>query len=123
MDSYYHAKLSAKKWGGKLEDYLPIHEFIDSSKLSHADHRHRALYHHTQGVALCAKIFGSYITNSDGKEVPVKQIAEKHIIEDLNFLPTPEHYLKNMNYADWMSGTRKKNTGPKSKTFSFNDGD
>lgn len=109
MDSFYHAKTSVNKWGGELKDYLPVHEFIDSSKLSHADHRHRALYHHTQGVTLCSKIFGSHIVNSDGKEVPVKLIAEKHIIEDLGFLPTPEHYLKNMNYAGWMSGTLKTN--------------
>ena len=30
--SYRHAEASARKFGGQAEDYLKIHEFIDSSK-------------------------------------------------------------------------------------------
>lgn len=32
MNSWYHAQSCARKWGDEPEDYLPIHEFIDSSK-------------------------------------------------------------------------------------------
>lgn len=62
MNSWYHAKSSAKKWGGRPEDYIDIHEFIDSSKKIVGDVRHRSMYHHTEGIWLCQKIFGRTIT-------------------------------------------------------------
>lgn len=62
MNSWYHAKSSAKKWGGSPTDYIEIHEFIDSSKKIIGDVRHRSLYHHTEGIWLCQRIFGRTIT-------------------------------------------------------------
>ena len=38
-----HAESSARKFGGKAEDYLPIHNWFDESKAFLADFRHRAL--------------------------------------------------------------------------------
>ena len=32
-----HSKSSVKRWGGKVEDYIAIHELIDSPKASN-DH-------------------------------------------------------------------------------------
>jgi hypothetical protein len=58
MKPYLHAKISAQKWGGKPEDYQPIHDFIDSSKEHHADVRHRALLHNSWGCFLVEKLFG-----------------------------------------------------------------
>jgi len=49
MKPHLHARLSVKKHGGKLEDYLAIHEFIDSSKVAVADVRHRAMLHSAWG--------------------------------------------------------------------------
>ena len=43
---YYHALSSVKSWGGKPEDYLPLHSWFDESKKIIADPRHRALRHH-----------------------------------------------------------------------------
>lgn len=42
---FIHAQSSAKKFGGIWEDYISIHEFLDSSKSVIADNRHRALTH------------------------------------------------------------------------------
>lgn len=101
---------------------MPIEEFIDSSKQTLGDYRHRAVYHHTLGVYLCETIFGKTITikkNTKEIQVPVRLIAERHIVEDLGFLPSPEHYLKNIPFgADetkWMSGSIRKEVG------NFND--
>ena len=104
MNSWYHAKSCAAKWGGSPEDYLPVHEFIDSSKQVIGDVRHRSLYHHTLGVFLCEKIFGKTITNSNGVEIPVRIIAERHIEEDLGWLPSPVDYIRDMPVQTWMSG-------------------
>jgi len=122
MNSWYHAVSAAHKWGGEPEDYLDIEEFIDSSKKTFGDYRHRAMYHHTLGVYLCEDLFGKtrkVQKNTKFIDVPVRLIAERHIVEDLGFLPSPEHYLKHIPYDDpaslWMSGAKRKEVG------NFND--
>lgn len=107
MDAWYHSKSSARKWGGAPEDYLAIHQFIDSSKNVIGDIRHRSVYHHTLGVVVCQRIFGVVI-DVGRRQVPVKQIAERHIVEDLGWLPTPADYLKEMPVQTWMSGSRRR---------------
>jgi hypothetical protein len=105
MNSWHHAKSAAKKWGGEPEEYIDVEEFLDSSKQLVGDVRHRSMYHHTAGVWLCQRIFGRVIlTGERGIEVPVRLIAERHIIEDLGWLPSPNDYIKNMAINPWMSG-------------------
>lgn len=107
MKPLLHANLSVKKYKGCVEDYLPIHNFIDSSKATVPDIRHRAILHSSFGCYIVEQVFGVYITNSDGKRVSVRDIAEEHIIQDLGFIPTVEKYLSNMTIQPWMSGTQK----------------
>jgi hypothetical protein len=106
MHTMYHAKSSVHKWGGELEDYLPVHEFLDQSKVSMADVRHRAVLHHTLGTRLAEQALGVYITNSDGRDVPVREIAERHIIEDLGFLPTVQDWMRcvSLKAIPWAGG-------------------
>jgi hypothetical protein len=59
---FHHAVSSTRKWGGEIEDYLPIHAWFDASKEMHGDFRHRALRHHTQGIFECERAFGVTIT-------------------------------------------------------------
>ena len=109
MNSWYHAKAAAKRWGGTPENYLEIETFIDSSKAHIADARHRAMYHHSAGVFLCARIFGDTITvqrENGGVQVPVRLIAEQHIIEDLGWIPSPNDYWQHAILAGWMSGAK-----------------
>ena len=112
MNSWHHAQASSKKWGGAPEDYVAIHEFIDSSKKIIGDVRHRSLYHHTEGVWLCQQIFGRVVTvetqHGTEKLVPVRLIAEQHILEDLGWLPSPADYIKGMPIEPWMSGSQRK---------------
>lgn len=111
MNSYYHAQSSARKWGGSPEEYLRIHDFIDSSKQTIGDFRHRAMYHHTLGVYLVEKIFGPTLQVAKGMKVvrvPTRLVAERHIIEDLGRLPSPQDYLEYMTPAPWMSGAQRK---------------
>lgn len=114
-----HAVSSAHRWGGEPELYLAVHEFIDSSKKVIGDVRHRAMYHHTMGVWLCQEVFGATISRprypADGKNgkairVPVRLIAEQHIIEDLGWLPSPADYLKQIPLEEgtWMGGRLRK---------------
>lgn len=93
---YKHAMDSVTKWGGSCEDYLPIHEFLDSTKLSLSTWQHRAILHNTFGVGICEKIFGSVITNSEGKIVEVRYIASQHIFDDCKCIPTIQDWLHDL---------------------------
>lgn len=115
MKPFLHAKITAKKHGGKMEDYLDIHDFIDHTKEIVPDMRHRALLHSAFGCFMVEKIFGHVRLNSDGKEYSPRDIAEEHIIQDLGFIPTVQDYLQHLELKDWMTGTQKKNTYVHSK--------
>lgn len=63
-DPWHHAVSSQKKWGGEVEDYLPIHQWFDETKKHFSDPRHRAIRHHSEGIGLMISIFGPTITLS-----------------------------------------------------------
>lgn len=112
---YEHALLSAKKWGGTPEDYLPIHDFMDSSKAHVADMRHRALLHSSFGIYLAERVFGTNIRRTRRAHefetantlVSVRDIAEQHVLQDLGFIPSVQQYLDHMAIAQWMGGQKK----------------
>ncbi len=100
---YHHALSSVKKWGGKIEDYLPIHSWFDESKSMMADSRHRALRHHTEGIFMAERLFGPTLTNSDGRVVPVRWVGEQHVNEDLGRIPSMQDWFANIIPQPWMS--------------------
>lgn len=109
--SITHAKSSARKFGGKWEDYIEIHDFMDSSKGAVPDNSHRILTHQSWFIAPngpLEKCFGKFLTNSDGKEIPIRSIGEQHIMEDFNgMIPTVQDYLMSIVYEDWFHGKGK----------------
>jgi hypothetical protein len=133
---YHHAVSSSRKWGGEPEDYLEVHAWFDRSKRSFADFRHRALYHHTEGIFDCEAHFGPTIelstcgrcgkTESEHpwredvnlllpkecldfkpKLIPTRWIGEQHVQEDLGFIPHAAQYLERISAEPWMNRSRK----------------
>lgn len=108
-----HAKSSAKKFGGKPEDYIHFHEWMDETKswLGHSDHR--LFRHHSEGIFQMEKIFGTEFTNSDGKTVYVRYVGEQHVQEDCNgYIPSAKEWITNLrsNHRPiWMIKTMKIN--------------
>src|SRR3954470_10664064 len=100
---YHHALRSVKLFGGKAEDYLPIHNWFDESKSILPDFRHRALRHHSEGIFLCEQLFGIVLTNSDGRKVPVRFIGEQHVKEDLIRIPAASDFLRAIKPEKWMA--------------------
>jgi hypothetical protein len=91
MNPYKHAEISVKNWGGKIEDYYPIHQFMDCTKEVCSDNRHRILHTHWGIFRVINPIFGEVISNSDGKLVNVKDLCERdHVLPDFKnkFIPT-----------------------------------
>lgn len=100
--SYHHAVSSARRFGGAPEDYTAIHTWFDRSKEIVADFRHRALRHHAEGCFAAEALFGATITNADGRAVPVRLIAEQHIMEDLGHIPSFADWVRCIKPQPWM---------------------
>lgn len=101
---YIHSVSSAKKFGGKPEDYEKFHEWFDQTKSLLPDQRHRAILHSSFGIFLCTQVFGNTFVNSDGKTVSVRDVGEQHVLEDFRgkFIPTAQDYLQEIEYKPWM---------------------
>lgn len=109
----HHSMSSVKKYGGVVDDYIDIHSWFDESKAHSADFRHRVLRHHSQGIFDCEDKFGKYLTNSDGKQIPVRFIGEQHVREDLGGrIPSLYDWMKEIQPKPWMNKSR-----PLSKDF------
>lgn len=118
MKPYEHAKLSVKIFNaGVPEDYLPIHDFLDSSKAHFPDMRHRAILHSSFGIFIAEQVFGTNIRvvnhskdpndSSYYKLVSVRDIAEKHVLQDMGTIPTVQDYLQHLPMLDWLGGKKR----------------
>ena len=105
--AFYHATSSANAFGGVADDYLAIHAWFDRSRGSTSSILHRMLAHHTAGIQDAVAHFGSTITISTGRRVPVSLIGEQHISEDLGFIPTLDDYIAMMTCPRWASKRAK----------------
>ncbi len=129
-DSYHHAVSSVKKWGGEVDNYLPLHKWMDETKDHFADPRHRAIRHHSQGIGWLIDTFGQAITLSTcakcgepesehlvrlsfqdqpeghhefvAKQVPTRWVGEQHCLEDFGRIPTMADWLREMTVESWM---------------------
>lgn len=80
---------------------MAVH-IIDESKSITADFRHRALRHHAEGVFMLERFFGTTITISTGRVVPVRLVGEQHVIEDLGFIPSFADWVRCIHPDPWM---------------------
>jgi hypothetical protein len=102
---YIHAKNSVKRYGGDIADYMPIHDWFDSTKAAYANFQHRAILHHSFGIFLAEQLFGKTLTNADGKVVSVRDVAEDHVKEDCGGrIPTIQDWLGKLEPEAWMLG-------------------
>jgi len=108
MKPHKHAIITAKRFGGSPTDYQEIHDFMDHTKAHIPDVRHRMLLHNSWGIYLAERIFGILITNSEGKQVSVRDVAEQHVLDDLGHIPTLDKCFRSMSLETWMGGPKAK---------------
>jgi hypothetical protein len=102
--SMFHDQSSVRRFGGKVEDYIALHDWLDATKETYCNFRHRALRHHSQGVFEAERVFGITIENSDGTQVPTRMLAERHIQEDCGgIVPSVSDWLSRIRPESWMS--------------------
>ena len=106
-----HAKSSAKKFGGKFEDYIHLHDWLDETKAWVGHSNHRMFRHHSEGIFEMEKIFGKSFVNSEGKTVYTRYVGEQHVKEDCNnYIPSAKEWVDNLLAKDrplWMLKTIK----------------
>ena len=92
MRPFHHAKSSASRHGVPWEDHLPIHEFLDSTKFSCADLRHRIVLHSVDlGAALAVRAFSTRDPDV------VTDIVRSHVREDMGDEMTLSQWMKFCN--------------------------
>ncbi len=113
----FHAEKSVEIFGGKPDDYLDIHEFMDSSKAAVSDLRHRTLTHNSWFVTtVLERVFGPLRKNSDGRQISVREIGQQHVMDDFNgSYPTAQDFLQNIEWADWMENGKNGELPPSHK--------
>jgi hypothetical protein len=95
-----HAESSARKFGGKPEDYFELHTWFDASKELFGDFRHRALRHHSHGIFEAERKFGLILPNG----VPTRIAGEQHVREDCaNRIPDLADWLRQIQPQRWMN--------------------
>ena len=106
-----HAKLSVIKFGGRIEDYIAIHQWFDETQGWVGESLHRMFRHHSEGIFEAENVFGPTLTNSDGKVVYTRYIAEQHIREDCDgYIPSAKKWLTHVRSgkpATWLIKTMK----------------
>lgn len=106
-----HSKSNAKHFGGKWEDYIHLHEWMDQTKawIGHSDHR--IFLHHSEGIFMGEKIFGTHFKNSEDKIVYTRYCLESHVREDCNnHIPSAKDWVTAMKAKEkplWMIKTMK----------------
>jgi hypothetical protein len=110
MTPWKHALSSASHFGGEADEYVEIHNWFDETKAHTGDWTHRALRHHAAGIEEAIRTFGHSIRLKMGRSVAVKEVAERHIIEDCGYIPTIAHWLAPLraNPEMWMLRVKTK---------------
>jgi hypothetical protein len=98
MHPYHHAISSQREHGGSPEDYLPLHNYFDSTKTSLAHFTHRSINHHREGIREAVRHFGPTLLNADGIAVSVETLALQHLAEDMSIIPSAADWLQHMEF-------------------------
>ena len=109
---YHHALSSVRQYGGTSRTTSRSIAWFDESKQIIADFRHRALRHHAEGIFMAERLFGTTLTLSTGRIIPVRWIGEQHVREDLGRIPS---------FADWVSAIRPEPWMGRASTLSLED--
>jgi hypothetical protein len=106
-----HAKSSAKKFGGKWEDYIHLHNWLDETKGWYGHSFHRMFRHHAEGIFEMQERFGAEFKNSDGKTVYTRYVGEQHVKEDCDgYIPSAKEWvliLETKQRPIWATKTQK----------------
>lgn len=102
-DDWHHCMYSCERFGGEPDDYLPVHQLINSARSVLPDETSRCLLHHAWGIDLAVRCLGTtFCRGSDQRQISTRQVAEAHILHDLGTIPTMVEAVEAVPLAKWM---------------------
>ncbi len=107
MKPLQHAQISAKRYGGQWEDWYPLHDWFDRSKIAFPSVQHRLFLHSDFGCALVERVLGENITAQDGTVVPTSLLATDHLTEDLGRVVTLAEWLTEMDESALLAASER----------------
>jgi hypothetical protein len=100
---YEHCRASAEEFGGAWSDYQTLHQFLDWPRDALPDGRFRRVLHNGWGIGLAEQAFGLALTRgSDGIELAVRPLVERHIQREMGTIPTLDTALEGVTLQRWM---------------------
>jgi hypothetical protein len=106
MKPLQHARITAHRYGGRWQDWVAIHDWIDRSKSFFASMQHRMLLHSDFGEWLTIRIHGKSIKAEDGTVISTRDLFHDHQVEDLGRVVTLAEWLREVDAGYW---TRRRN--------------
>lgn len=95
-------------YGGLADDYRAIHEWFHKPYSFLPQFKARFFLYHSQGIFTCEEVFGAVIRNSQNFTVPVRAIAEMHVLTELGQIPTATSWLSAVVAEPWMQSKASK---------------
>lgn len=103
-----HARADAVRYGGLADEYLFVHQFVDSVVPRGLHPKPcRLVLHHAYGAFVAERALGLSFVNSAYRTVHVRDLVEQHVLRELGRIPDLGDWLRPMKTAPWMSGTRR----------------
>lgn len=95
MKPLQHAQISAHRYGGRWQDWLRFHDWVDQSKALFASMQHRMLLHSDFGAWLAPLVFGEVFTAGEAS-ARTADLFDDHQLEDLGRTYTLSEWLKEL---------------------------
>ena len=101
MKPLQHARITAHRYGGRWQDWIAIHDWIDRSKMVFPSMQHRMFLHSDFGEWLTVRIHGEAIKASDGMAVSTRDLFRDHQVEDLGRIVSLSEWLREVDPEYW----------------------
>lgn len=93
---------SAARFGGAAKHYLPLHRWFLATADWEAGPEHLVFRHHAFGIFEAEARFGLVIDLGNGKCVPTRVVAERHVQTVLGRVPPATEFLRRIKGERWM---------------------
>jgi len=101
MKPLQHARITAHRFGGKWQDWIAIHDWIDRSKAIFPSMQHRMLLHSDFGEWLAIRIHGEKIWAEDRTFISTRDLFRDHQMEDLGRVVILAEWLREIDAVYW----------------------
>lgn len=96
------AETSVMRFAGEVSDYLPLHRWFLATAHWTPGVAHLAFWHHAFGIFEAESRLGPVIRLGNGKAVPTRVVAERHVQEVLGRVPPATEFLRRIKGERWM---------------------